>query len=332
MNREGEQSDRAADVELVDLFRLFWFGRYLLLRFVIVFAVVGVAVSLQLPNEYRSEAKFKPADSEMAGLPAAGLLSQVGALAGLADLSGRGSAIMAVETLKSRPFIVDFVRRRNLVVPLMAATRWDPVSGALMLDTEMYDPTTKTWLRPPKPPRTSEPTDDEIYDRFRDILEVEHDPETGLVTVAITFYSPVFAEQWLRWMVLDLNEQLRRREIAIRERSIGYLSQKLRQNDIATLDHELGSLLKTEIRDHMLAQVREEYALETIAPPYQPRMKSGPNRALICVAVTFFGALCGMLYLLIRQARQPYTVRPPFLPLGKLSNAGAVLRRRWRRA
>lgn len=319
---------RSPDVELLDVLGLLWFGRYVLLRFVLLFAIAGVILALRLPNEYRSEAIYKPVATDPGALPGAGLLSQVGALAGVnIDLSGHENAVLAVETLKSRPFLVGFARRRALVPALMAATRWDPVSDRLMLDATMYDQAQKRWSREPKPPRTSAPTDDEIYDRFRDILSVEHDAENGLVRVSIVYFSPLLAQSWLNAMIGDLNEGLRQREIAIRERSIEYLTEKIKSNEISTLDDELASLLKSEIRDHMLAEVRKEYALETIATPNRPFIKSGPNRALICVVAVLIGGILGAFFLLVRHARRPYSERPQLLPLRWIRERFASIRR-----
>jgi uncharacterized protein involved in exopolysaccharide biosynthesis len=319
---------RAADVELLDVLGLLWFGRYVLLRFVLLFAIAGVVLALRLPNQYRSEAIMKPVASEPGSLLGGGLLSQVGALAGVnLDLTGRENATLAVETLKSRPFLVRFARHRGLVPALMAATRWDPASGRLMLDSAIYDPVQKRWSRQPKPPLTSEPTDDEIYARFRQILSVDLDAESGLVNISITFFSPDLAQRWLTAMMADLNEGLRRREINIRERSIEYLTQKIKLNEISTLDDELAELLKSEIRDHMLAEVRKEYALETVAAPYRPFIKSGPNRALICVVAVLVGGIIGSFFLLVRHARRPYRERPQLVPLRWISNALASIRR-----
>jgi len=305
---------------------LLWFGRYVLVRFVVAFAILGVVLSLRLPNQYRSEAIMKPVAAETGSLMGGGLLSQVGALAGVNLDTGHENATLAVETLKSRPFLVDFARRHGLVPALMAATRWEPASGQLMLDAEVYDTRQRRWLRAPKPPRTSEPTDDEIYDRFRQILSADLDAESGLVKVSITFFSPQLAQRWLTEMLADLNEGLRRREISIRERSIEYLTEKIKLNEISSLDDQLADLLKSEIRDHMLAEVRKEYALETVAAPYQPLMKSGPNRALICMVAVLVGGIIGALYLLVRHARRPYRERPPLVPLRWMRNTLAAMR------
>ena len=325
----SDAQDRLAGtgaVDLADLFQLIWFGRYFILRFVILLAALGVGVALYLPDRYRSEALFKPAAMEE--LPGgAGLLEQVGALAGFnLGLGMSTNADLAVEMLRSRPFLVDFARNRGVVVPLIAATDWDLADGQLILDSKLYDSVAKRWIREVDPPLTPEPTDDEIYAAMKKVVSVEQDHSTGFVRVSVTFLSPTLAQQWLEQMVGDLNEQLRRRDIAVQERSISYLTERLKENTLSGLDAELSELLRNAIRDHMLAKVREEYALETIARPYIPVLKSSPNRALICVAATTIGGLVGIIALVLWHSRRPYVSEPPLIPMRWLGRIRARAR------
>jgi uncharacterized protein involved in exopolysaccharide biosynthesis len=313
-----DRTGSSGDIDLVDVFRLLWFGRLFILRFVLLFAALGVAVALYLPNQYRSEAIFKPAAMEE--LPGgSGLLAQVGALTGFnIGLGSSTNADVAVEMLRSRPFLVDFARNRDVVVPLMAGKVWDRTRGELILDPELYDPTTKRWIRVVDPPLTPEPTDDEIYVAMKEIVSVEQDLTTRFVRVSVTFLSPELAQQWLEQLVRDLNEQLRQKDIAIQERSISYLTERLKENTLSGLDSDLSELLRNAIRDHMLAKVREEYALETIARPFRPILKSEPNRALLSVAATVLGGLLGVFALVFSHSRRPYASEPPLLPLSWL--------------
>jgi uncharacterized protein involved in exopolysaccharide biosynthesis len=288
-----------------------------------LFAALGVAVALYLPNQYRSEAIFKP--SAMEELPGgSGLLAQVGALTGFnIGLGSSTNADVAVEMLRSRPFLVDFARNRDVVVPLMAGKDWDRTRGELIIDQELYDPAAKRWVRVVDPPLTAEPTDDEIYVAMKEIVSVEQDLTTRFVRVSVTFLSPQLAQQWLEQMVSDLNEQLRQKDIAIQERSIRYLTERLKENTLSGLDSDLSELLRNAIRDHMLAKVREEYALETIARPFRPILKSEPNRALLCVAAAVLGGLLGVFALVFAHSRRPFASEPPLVPTAWLGRIRA---------
>jgi uncharacterized protein involved in exopolysaccharide biosynthesis len=242
-----------------------------------------------------------------------GLLGSVGALAGLnIRMSGASVADLSVEMLQSRPFLVEFARERGIVVELFAGKEWDRARNQLIIDPEIYDAKTRRWLREPDPPLTAEPSDDEIFEKMRKVLDVDYDAKTGFVHVSVTFLSPVLAQRWLSWMIEDLNEKLRRRDIEMRERSIAYLTDRMQENKIATLDRELGDLLKTEIREHMLAKVRQEYALETIAPPFVPTLKSGPNRLLLLIVSAVLGGLIATLTLVLANANKPLKTAPIF--------------------
>ena len=51
----------------------------------------------------------------------------------------------------------------------------------------------------------------------------------------------------------------------------------------------------------MLAEVRQEYVFKTIDPAVAPEEKSKPSRALICLIGAFFGAIFGVIIVLIRR-------------------------------
>ena len=51
----------------------------------------------------------------------------------------------------------------------------------------------------------------------------------------------------------------------------------------------------------MLADVREEYALEVIDPAVVPETKSAPDRALICILGALLGGILSVLFVLLKH-------------------------------
>jgi LPS O-antigen subunit length determinant protein (WzzB/FepE family) len=315
--RDSSVEMTAGPVDLMNLFRLAWFGKYFILRFMLVFAAAGVVTVLILPNEYTSDAVYQPAATTDAMSGIGGALPKMGALLGLPFGGTESSyADLSIAMLKSRPFITNFVRTQGIMIPLLAGKSWDRASQRLELDTRVYDPQTTRWRRPRGLP--PEPTDDELYDAFEKILSVDHDEKTDFVKVSITFLSPVDAQRWLQALVADLNEQLRQRDIALHERAIDYLTKRLKQNTISDLNPALVDLLKTEIQEEMLANVHRQYALQTVSPPYVPYFKSEPNRALIVSLATLLGGLVGVVTIFVLNALTPYTSPPRLVSFGWL--------------
>ena len=94
-------------------------------------AVVFAFYSLQLPEQYNSEATLVAADSGSNGIE--NLAGQLGGLATLAGVnlnSPKDNSLLAIQILESIKFLVDFVKAQKLEVLLFAVESWDAQSDA----------------------------------------------------------------------------------------------------------------------------------------------------------------------------------------------------------
>ena len=112
------------EIDLKELFAVLWSGKWLISAVTSVAAIVSILIALWLPNIYTASAVLAPADGGESGL--GGLLEQYGGLASLAGVSlpGGGGANQtgyALELMKSRKFISEFVERHEILPELMAA-------------------------------------------------------------------------------------------------------------------------------------------------------------------------------------------------------------------
>lgn len=290
------QHDSTAETstELRVLFGILWAGRWIIGGATLTAAVIAVAVALFLPSVYRAEALLAPNDHEGAGGLSA-LAAQYGGLASLAGISlGGGQAdktALGLEILKSRKFISEFVQRRDLLVPLMAARGWNRSTGELELDTDDYDAASGKWIRDVSPPRQVIPSAQEAYEEFTDILSVDEDSTTGFVTLAIEHYSPDVAKQWVDWLVEDLNSSIMLQDVEEAEQAIRYLNEQIESTSIADLQTVFFNLIEEQTKTVMLAKVTDEYLLKTVDPAVSPEKKSKPKRPLIVILAAFLGAL-----------------------------------------
>ena len=298
----SQQEDDALDLE--GLVRIVWDGKWVIGGLVAGAIVISVIVALLLPNVYRAESLLAP--REEGGTRSIG--AQYSGLASLAGISlptesGDKSAL-GIEILKSRKFISGFIRSRDLLVPLMAATRWDASSGELRIDPDIYDVDAKSWVREADPPRQSVPSAQEAYEVFRERLSVTRDDETGFVTVGLEHYSPILAQQWLLWLIEDLNETVRERDVTDAEQAIEFLNDQISRTSLAELRAVLFRLVEEQTKTVMLANVSDEYLFETIDPPVVPEKKSRPDRVLVVLASGFVAGLLGLLIVLVRGSRK----------------------------
>lgn len=289
------------EIDLRELFATLWAGKWLIIAVTLVFAVAGVAYALYKPNIYQASVLLAPA-SEEGGI--GGLSGQLGGLASLAGISlGSGDSsqtVIAKEILQSRAFLADFIRRHNLEVPLMGTAGWNPASGTWVYDRDVYNPETGEWQQDENG-ESLKPTNWDLVKTFRENhLSVSENNENGMVTVSVKSQSPPASQQWAEWLVADINEHMRREDIAEAEARIAYLEDKLNDTSIAGMQQVFYQLIESETRTVMLANAQQEYVFETVDPAVIPQEKTSPKRALICILATMLGGMVGVFVVFIR--------------------------------
>lgn len=290
------------EIDLRELFAVLWAGRIKILAVTALAALLSVVVAISLPNIYRAEALLaSSADDSSGGLSA--LAGQLGGLASLAGVSlGGGESNrteIGLEVLQSRQFFAHFVAKRDVLVALMAADKWKPSSGQLLIDDDLYSRAEQKWVRDVAPPRTAKPSLQEAHKAFLESFSVSQDKKSGLVTIAVEHLSPIVAQQWVSWLIDDINSTMREQDISEAERSITYLQEQVRQTNIADLQAVFFGLIQKQTERVMLAKVRDQYLFKTLDPAVVPELKAKPKRALICVLGTLLGGMLALLWVLV---------------------------------
>ena len=287
------------EIDLAELWRAIWSGKLLIIAISALFAILSVIYAINQPNIYRATTLLAPA-SEQGG--AGGLAKMAGQFGGLASLAGinlggggTDKTGLALEVLKSRVFIEEFINKHQLIVPLMVAQGWDAESNKLILNDKVYDENANAWLV------ETAPSQWQAYKAFIASLSITKSAETGMITLAIEHYSPEVATQWLLWLVNDINATMREQDKVEARNSIDYLSKKLQETQLADMQTVFYQLIEEQTKTIMLAEVSQEYVLKTIDPANAPEEKAKPKRALIVILGTMLGGILSVLIVLIRH-------------------------------
>ncbi|WP_162144425.1 Wzz/FepE/Etk N-terminal domain-containing protein [Pseudoalteromonas citrea] len=269
-------------------------------------ACIAVAIALKQPNEYTAKVILMPVDSQEGG----GLSQLAGQFGGLASMAGislggaQGSDIeAALAFMKSRGFLQPFIERRELLPELLALKGWDEKKETLIYDPEIYDSENKKWLLVDK---DGELKNMKAWDGFESLLfsfQVSHLKKKGIVELEVTTLSPELSKDILTWLVKDLNEFWKLRDTKKSSNTIEYLQDKANETNVSELRTMFYELIAEQTRNKLLSSVSEFYLLEPLSPPVYPEQKSGPSKALICVAITFLGGLLSMIIALILALR-----------------------------
>jgi uncharacterized protein involved in exopolysaccharide biosynthesis len=239
----------------------------------LLFAAAAFILATRAPKIYESKMLLVATESEQQG----GLLGSIaGQLGTLAPLLGAGAAggeqRRALAIMRSRFFTDRFLREQGLLQAIFA-DRWDPARAA--------------W-------RGDEPSDDEAFERFtRQIRFVSADRTSGYIELSMRSRDRQAAAAWATAFVTQLN--LHMRTLAQQEavKNLRFLQQELARTTVTGTQQALYQLMQTQIRNQMLANVREEYALTVIDPPTVAAIDRyvSPRRFLIVVLAFLAGSI-----------------------------------------
>lgn len=292
------------EIDLRELFSAVWAGKWLIVGVTSVFAIASVVIALMLPNIYKSEALVAPANAEQQGGIGA-LASQFGGLASMAGLNlGGGSSIdktqLAISVLKSRQFATNFIENHQILPQLMAAESWKQNDDSLHYDVSLYDSSKQLWVREVEAPKQPKPSAQEAYKTFSEIVAVQVDKDTGLIRIAVEHLSPSIAQQWVTWLIEDINAEMKKREVAEAIKSTEFLEKQISETHVADIRTVLYQLIEEQTKTIMFAEVRDEYVFKTIDPAIVAEEKFKPKRALVCIVGTLLGGFLAGLFVFIR--------------------------------
>lgn len=294
------------EIDLRELFKTLWKGKWIIIATTFVFAIGSVLYALSLPNIYKADALLAPAESSSGG----GLSKMAGQLGGLAALAGvnlgggeTSQTDLAVQVMKSRQFVEAFIKKHDLLVPLMGVKGWDLVNNKLILKEKMYNPETNEWQREAKGLRGSTPTAQEAFEVFsKDVMAITQNKESGLYKVSVKHYSPYVAKQWVNWLIEDINKVMRERTIAETSQNLAYLNTQLEKTAVTDMRTTFYKLIEEQTKSLMLAEVQEEFIFNVVDPAVVPELKDGPKRPLICVLGSLLGVILGVACVFVRFA------------------------------
>lgn len=295
-----EQNIINDETDLISLFLFFWSRKLILTIATSAGVILSILYSLSIPNKYISETILSPSSSFQTNSNT-GMMrySGVASLAGISlpSLGGSNNRVnLAIEILNSRDFRLRFVEKRDIAATLVASKNWDKATRSIIYDEEIYDFENSRWIATGANFNESGPTSQTIIDSMTDLISIKKDIETGFVKISIKHYSPDIAQQWLIWIVEDINLTIKKRDLEFATKTKKYLVEQIEKNSIAQLNQVFNNLVEQQVEKIMLAEVQEEYAFTIIDPPILPERKSEPSRVKVVLFCSVISLLISMIF------------------------------------
>lgn len=284
------------EIEFLKLLSLIWKRKWIIVLCGLVFGLAALVVAWNKPNLYTSESLIVSAESSQNN----GMSTISNQLGGLASLAGvnlkdnsSNKAKLALNILNSRKFIGDFIESRSILPDLMAVDAWVEATNEIVYVDNLYDLESDNWVA--FDGGSGLPSRQRAIERFKQSLDVNDDKDSGLITISIEHKSPLVAKNWVQWLIEDINQEMRLRDVSEAEMSIEFLTAQISEIKITDIRQVLYNLIEEQTKTIMFANVRDEYIFKIIDPPISPETPSSPKRLLIIVIGSLLGLALGIL-------------------------------------
>jgi len=287
----------------VDLNRLFsevWSKKWIIFFITSLFVLSSALYSLTLQNMYRSELLLAPTEEQ----DVSSIGGQLGGLAALTGVNLKGGLTvdkntLALEILKSRDFTSTFIIKHNLLAAIMAVKGWNVEARQLVFDDHLYDVENDSWVQKDTDLKSSKPSMQEAHLKFHKRFSATKNTKTGMITFAFEHESPDFAKKLLDLILIDINTEIKKRDINEAENSLLYLSKKIDSTTNVEMKSVLFSLITEQNKKLMLANIRDEYVFKVIDSSIVPEEKFSPKRSLIVVVSMIVGLMFSLFVVLL---------------------------------
>lgn len=287
----NDAPEEYADDE-IDLFQI-WArlveNKWIVITTTLLGLLVATALAFIMTPKYEAKLVASSAEESKSSGGIGALGGQLGGLAELAGVSlgGGGNKDAALAYLKSRVFIEGFIKENGLM-EILYAKQWDATNKKWLVDDPKKIPT--SW---------------KAYRQFsNNILDVQQEKKTGLITLTITWKNRDQAVEWANSLIKRANENLRNRSISDTEKSLSYLEKELQKTSIVEVQNTIFRVMESQIKTMMMANTQEQFAFKVIDPAMAVDEDAfvKPKRPLIIATGGIGGLFLGILLVFIRQA------------------------------
>ena len=288
------------EIDLSELFHVLWDKKFYIGAISSIFSLISIIYALMLPNIYQSKATL------MAVEQSSGMSGMVGRYSGMASLAGisldsksSSKDQEAIARIKSFEFFSNNFLPNMKLENLMAVKKWNQASNTLTYYAGDFNSESRQWLRKAKPPRSNIPTSQEAYEEFVEIMSVNKDKKTNLVTLMVEHKSPFIAQQWVEIMINQIDQVMRDQDRQTATKSIEYLNSLAPTVINEDIKKALSALQQEQMKRLMMVEANDNYVFKVLDSPIAAELKSKPRRSLIVIWGTILGMVLSALGVLV---------------------------------
>jgi LPS O-antigen subunit length determinant protein (WzzB/FepE family) len=293
------------EIDLSELFHVLWDKIFYVGAITSIFSLISIIFALMLPNIYQSKSTMMATEENSGISGMIGEYSGMASLAGISLPSKSGTKDQeAIARIKSFEFFSKYFLPNIKLENLMAVKKWTQASNTLTYYASDFNSESRQWVRKSKPPRSNIPSSQEAYEEFMEIMSVNKDKKTLLITLSVEHKSPFIAQQWVEIMIDQIDQVMRDQDRQTATKSIEYLNNLAPTVNYEEIKKALFALQQEQMKRLMMVEANDNYIFKVLDSPIAPEMKSRPKRAFIVILGTILGMVLSALGVLVFYYRR----------------------------
>lgn len=310
------------EINLIEVAKKIWLGRWLVVKITAIFGVISIFYALSLDNIYKATVTMLPQSQE----------SSVGQFSGLAAIAG----IDLNSNSTSNEVFYEDVLKSNFILDKLITKKW-------FVQQENKEMFLAEFLKLEKSESHSDPVAKLNYDLkkyFREnSISFTSSKENGLMALSVSMpLDPILSANIANWLSLELhkyNDEFREKKASetvlnvknqlnntkkklVKAENVLKEFQKSNKNFSQSAELQLENnrytrevltenSVYTELRkQYEIAQINLDKSKQSITildSAIFPVLKDGPRRSIICILITFIGAILAMILVLFIQSK-----------------------------
>ncbi|MGA1823551.1 MAG: Wzz/FepE/Etk N-terminal domain-containing protein [bacterium] len=269
------------EIDLLELLKVLWKRKILILAIVTITSVAAVFYSLSLDNIYESRAILKPAAStERSALST--IRSNLGPFAGMLGVGGGNSSDPAADIFHSldnirrnQKFIADMVKKYQLEKDLFEDFDENKSNKNFM---EHYD-----YI---------------VFKSVSGLINMSQDQQSNYITLSVQHKNAEFAKRLIDVFLLESSNYLGKTELKNIDKKIENYKREIASTSDITLKNNLSGIVAGLIQSKVLAKVQDYYGFTIISKPFVADSldKVRPRRSVICM-LSFITSIIAAIFL-----------------------------------
>ena len=267
-----------------------------ILIFSIFLSLIAVAISFFQDDIYTAEAVLIPSQP--------GQLNMNSGTAALASSLGVGSslnneALINIAYLESKDFLLWYIDKTNILIPLMANSGWDEINKKWIIDKEIYVSESSEWIDDSMLDESKMPEDNLKIEYLQEILSIDSGADSIEITLELN--SPEEATLWLNEFITLINVYIASKDKEVAEKKIKFLQEQLPNFRNKSSQDAISSILREEFERLSMASSSLDYAFKIIDKPIKPVFTSNASKVFVLLVTFFISLILASLYFLIKE-------------------------------